>query len=150
MILKIAKAFAYRHGIKLNERRNGLIGRRERLVLGYWDNSLRQKIFVNKSFPPLEGVYESRVNIDDDGQNSALKIKILYGCLEDYVAQLHEVKGDLCKVVQRLLIDSYFDLSKNPQLPENVLQHQLPIDISGHSLDLHELLKSFYPSILKD
>src|SRR3989338_4565369 len=99
MLLKtIAKGFAHQHKIELTTKRNGLIGRKERLVVGYWGNSLRQTVFVNKSFPPLDGIYESKIIIDDDGQKPVLKMRILYGCLEDYITQLDNVKGDLCKV----------------------------------------------------
>ncbi|MDO8511545.1 MAG: hypothetical protein Q7S55_05265 [Nanoarchaeota archaeon] len=146
MLLKtIARDFAHQHKIELNTRRNSLIGRKGRLVVGYLENSLRQKVFVNKSFPPLDGIYESRIIIDDDGQNPVLKMNILYGCLEDYITQLHKVKTDLCKDIHGILIDSYLDLEKYPQLPENILQEQLPISIPDHVEDLHELLWSFYP-----
>ena len=146
MLLKtITRDFAHQHRIELNTRRNSLIGRKGRLVVGYLENSLRQKVFVNKSFPPLDGIYESWIMIDDDGQKQTLKMRILYGCLKDYIIQLHKVKTDLCKDIHGILIDSYLGLEKYPQLPEKFLYEQLPIDISGHYPDLDELLKSFYP-----
>ena len=101
----IAKGFAYNHGIVLEDRRNRLIGRKDRLVIGYWDNGISQNVFVAKSFPPLDGAYESREVIADDGQKPVLKMKILYGCLEDYITQLDKVRNDLCRIVQGILID---------------------------------------------
>ncbi len=146
----IAKEFARQHGIILNERRNGLIGRKDRLVIGYWDNGIRQNVFATKSFPPLDGAYESRVLIADDGQQPVLKMRILYGCLEDYLTQLDKVRGgDLYRVVQGMLIDEYFTLTKETiyaQPPEKSLQQEFLIDIPGHYPDLWKILKSFYPS----
>ncbi len=141
----IVRAFARQHQIELTARKNGLIGRKGRFALGYWDYGLIQKLFVSKSFPPLDGAYESRLIIDDDLE-PALKVNILYGCLEDYIAQLDKVEGDLCRGVQLLLIDSYIDCGKNKQLPENVLQHSFPIDVQDHYSDLQAILSSFYPS----
>ena len=143
------RAFARQHQIGLTVRKNGLIGRKGRFALGYWDYGLMQKVFVSKSFPPLDGAYESRLIIDDDLE-PALKMNILYGCLEDYITPLEKVEGDLCRAVQLLLIDSYIDsyidCGKNKQSPENVLQHKLPIDLPGHYSDLQDLLRRFYPS----
>lgn len=140
-IKNIAKIFAHEHKIELGERRKSLIGRSGRLVLGYWNNGLRETIFVNKSFPPLDGVHESKIIIDNNGQPT-LKMKILYGCLEDYITQLDKVESYLCGLVQDILIDSYSGL----EAPETVLEQQLPIGIPDHEPDLQELLRSFYPS----
>lgn len=140
----LSKAFAYSHGIALRDRNRGSIGRNDRLVVGHWDNGIKQNIFFTKSFPPLDDTYESKILISDDGQNQFLRMKILNGCLLDYITQLDGVSSKFCHFVQDTLVDSYY-LGEKQRPPTDILRYELPIDIPGHEPDLWMLLKRFYP-----
>ena len=112
-LLNMVKAFAQEHRIVPTYRKNNLIGKRGRLMVRYWNNSFGETMSVNRSFPPLKDTYESEITIVDDGK-PLLKVKILYGCLEDYLTQLHRVDNDLCKVVREILFDPYISLINHP------------------------------------
>ena len=144
LIKAIAETFAQAHKIELTQRRLGFIGRKDRLVIGYWNNGLRDTLFVSKSFPPLEATHESKVFIRNDVQPD-LKLEILYGCLEDYIVPLDNAMTELCGVVQQILIDSYLALGDHPQPPASISYHQLPIVLPDHETDLLEILLRFYP-----
>lgn len=141
----ISKAFAYSHGISFHGQRHGFMGGNDRLVVGYRDNGIKQNLFVKKSFPPIENTYESKILISDRVQKQILRMKILNGCLQDYITQLDGVKNKFCNLVQEMLVDSYF-LGNQQKPPTSILQYELPIDIPGHEPDLWVLLKSLFPS----
>ena len=141
----IAEAFVREHKIELTQRRVGFVGRKDRLVIGYWNNGLRDSLFVSRSFPPLEATQESKVFIRNDVSPS-LRLEILYGCLQDYITQLDNAQSGLCQAVQEMLIDSYLALESDPQPPERFLSKQWPLFLPDHNVDLVELLMKFYPN----
>jgi hypothetical protein len=121
-VAALTRKFASERGIGLSPLQNGCSGRRGRVLVGY-DNFMEDKLVVKKRFP-IKGMNESRIIITDDFTEVMLDLKILYGCLGDYVRALDGAEDELCQFVQKML---FHYLGRDTD-PTDYVRDQLPLE----------------------
>lgn len=145
----LARDFAQQQDIRLRPNNQGLLGRKDRYTVGHWDNGKRENTFVFKRFPPFPGKYESTVVIYKEGKEEILKVKVLYGCLEDYITQLDKVSktNKFCGFVHDVFCQHHLATGSNPQPLDKHMQDTIPVDITEQYLDIRLLLDTLYPKL---
>lgn len=143
----LTENFSRGRGITLQHKQHGIFGRGNGFAVGYWNRLGEENLVVMKHFPPLVRINESSIVLKDDSHKPTLEIKILHGCLRDYIMLLNKTKDDFCRSVQHLLISNYIDSGKEEPKPEDTMRDTIPIGLPDHYPSINLLFDYLYPKL---
>ena len=96
----LAYRFAQERGIYLASYRSGRMGSNNSFRVGFSDVGNKQRFFVGKNFPAIDGALESAIRFEDDGNEKKLHLKVLHGCIPDYLQMLEGPTTDLYELIR--------------------------------------------------
>ncbi|MEK6863231.1 MAG: hypothetical protein AABW53_00885 [Nanoarchaeota archaeon] len=130
--------FAKSKGIELKEMETGFgRGTNGRVQINYMQEQGNYTSLCEKFFA-LREIYESSVCIFNSANILEVTVNVRFGCLRDYLHQLHDSKKfSLMKLRQKLELH----LGDN-KAPESIVSERFN---DFNSSDIYQLLNSFYP-----
>lgn len=138
----LTNMFAGDRNIELYEAKIGsLIGDKQPLRILYRDNNHGQSMMILRRFAGSDEVNESSVFVKYDNHDNTLNLRVLEGCLPDYIAMLSNTEDEFSKMLKETLIEVEKNSRKNPH-PESTVK----VKIEGPSTkEIFRLLNNFYP-----
>ncbi|MDP3698927.1 MAG: hypothetical protein Q8R47_05035 [Nanoarchaeota archaeon] len=130
----IARTFALERGIPVAGNEHGFSAKHGLLSLTYFNRN--NYLLIKKTFPALENKEESKIYVSE--KNRILKMKILYGCLQDYIALLDNTNHTFCQYTKEALAHY---LGEDIEPEKMISEEVAPTDYVGIAL----LLDCFYP-----
>ncbi len=130
--------FAKRKGIELKEIETGLgSGTNGRLLINYVQERGDYTSLCGKWFA-LRHIYESSVCIFNSANKLEVTVNVRFGCLRDYIHQLHYSKK-FCLMKLRQKLELHLGDNK---APESTVSESFN---DFNSSDIYQLLDRFYP-----
>lgn len=134
----LAYGFAFNRGIALDGTPKGAVGERPPIKVIYHDNGNRQAAFVRKKFAQGEYVNESSVLFSEENDDSTFTLRVLRGCLIDYVTMLDNATDEFSHLLKDVL-EGILDNEDNPNSVTKVV-------VKGCSAgEIKHVLDNLYP-----
>ena len=131
----IARTFALERSIPVIENKYGFGAKHGRLSLTYFNKN--KYLLITRKFPAIPKKEESKIYVSE--KDKILKMKILYGCLLDYITPLDNTNNTFCQYTKEALLHY---LGEDIE-PEKMIDEEIaPTDEVGIAL----LLDCFYPN----
>lgn len=130
----IARTFALERGIPVAGNEHGFSAKHGLLSLTYFNRN--KYLLITRKFPAINKKEESKIYVSE--KDKILKMKILYGCLLDYITPLDNTNNNFCQYIKEALLHY---LGEDIE-PEKMIDEEVaPTDDVGIAL----LLDCFYP-----
>ncbi|HLD79270.1 MAG TPA: hypothetical protein VJA18_01800 [Candidatus Nanoarchaeia archaeon] len=107
-------------------------------VVGFSDFGNRQRFFVRKNFPAINNTLESAVRFEDDGNAKKLHLKVLHGCIPDYLQMLEGPTTDLYELIRFTL--GFYDAFLLD--PGTIINDNFKVNDIG---EIKSIVDRFYP-----